>query len=292
MIDDIVGTVEELTGRRVVARHDPPGDGYTPAIRFVAELDSGDRVFVKAPPDAHIGAWLQQEISIYRSVGGPFMPGFVGARDATRTDPPVLVLEDLSAARWPPPWDDDAVEAVLAALDRLHTGPIAATVPTVAVLHGSLHLEWDQVARVPSILTGTGLCSAEWLGEVLPHLRRAAHRAPLAGDALCHLDVRSDNLCLAADGSARLVDWNHACRANPELDLAFWIPSLAHETGMDPEELGIEVDPGLAAVVAGFFAARAGMPDIPKAPRVRGVQLAQLSVALPWAARRCGFAAP
>jgi hypothetical protein len=48
----------------------------------------------------------------------------------------------------------------------------------------------------------------------------------------------------------------------------------------------------LAAVVAGFFAARAGMPDIPKAPRVRGVQLAQLAVALPWAARSCGFAAP
>ncbi len=74
MIDGIVASVEELTGRRVVARHDPPGDGYTPAIRFVAELDSGDRVFVKAPPDLHIGAWIQQEIDFYRAVDGPFLP--------------------------------------------------------------------------------------------------------------------------------------------------------------------------------------------------------------------------
>jgi hypothetical protein len=61
---------------------------------------------------------------------------------------------------------------------------------------------------------------------------------------------------------------------------------------MDPEELGFDVDPGLAAVVAGFFAARAGLPAIAKAPGVREVQLAQLVVALPWAARRCGFAVP
>ena len=46
MIDDIVATVEGLTGQAVVARHDPPGSGYTPGIRFVAEIDSGDRGFV------------------------------------------------------------------------------------------------------------------------------------------------------------------------------------------------------------------------------------------------------
>lgn len=292
MIAEIEAAVEALTDHRVVARHDPPGSGYTPAIRFVAELDSGDRVFVKAAPDHHIGEWIQQEIAFYRSVHGPFLPSFVGARDATATGLPVLVIEDLSAARWPPPWDDGSIEAVLAALDRLQAHPCPDDVRSVKGLHPDFSSGWDIVADDPAVLTGTGLCTGEWLADVLPHFRRAAHGAPMAGESLCHLDVRSDNLCLMTDGSARLIDWNQACRANADLDLACWAPSLASECGMVPEELGFEIDPGLATVVAGFFAARAGLPVIPKAPRVREVQLAQLAVALPWAARRCGFAAP
>ena len=292
MIDDIVATVEGLTGQAVVARHDPPGSGYTPAIRFVAELDSGDRVFVKAPPDRHIASWIQQEITFYRAAEGPYLPRFVGARDATPTDRPVLVIEDLSAARWPPPWDDDAVGAVIETLGRVHASPSGAVVTALGAVHPTLQRGWHEVALEPTVLTRTGLCSPEWLRDVLPHFQDAVRRAPLAGDSLCHLDVRSDNLCLMADGSVRFVDWNHACRANPDLDLAFWVPSLAHETGVEPEELGLEVDAGLAAVVAGFFAARAGLPVIPKAPRVRGVQRDLLAVALPWAARCCGFVAP
>jgi len=36
---------------------------------------------------------------------------------------------------------------------------------------------------------------------------------------------------------------------------------------------------------AGFFAARAGLPEISDAPQVRTVQRQQLETALPWAAR-------
>lgn len=292
MIDGIVATVESVTGRRVAARHDPPGSGYTPAIRFVAELDSGERVFVKAAPDPHIGGWIRQEIALYRSVDGPFLPGLVGAGEVGADGSPVLVIEDLSAARWPPPWDAAAIEAVRATLDRLHAHPCPDQVPSIDVAHPDFASGWDAVAHDPAVLTGTGLCTAAWLADVLPRFQRVAQGAVLAGESLCHLDVRSDNLCLVDDASARLVDWNHACRANAELDLACWMPSLAHETGTEPEELGFDVDPGLAAVVAGFFAARAGLPVVPKAPRVREVHRALLAVALPWAARRCGFAAP
>jgi hypothetical protein len=41
----------------------------------------------------------------------------------------------------------------------------------------------------------------------------------------------------------------------------------------------------LAALLAGVWAAVAGRPPPPTAPGVRAVQLAQLRVALPWAAR-------
>jgi hypothetical protein len=37
--------------------------------------------------------------------------------------------------------------------------------------------------------------------------------------------------------------------------------------------------------VSGFFAARAGLPDIPQAPFVRRLQREQLSTALPWVQR-------
>ena len=41
--------------------------------------------------------------------------------------------------------------------------------------------------------------------------------------------------------------------------------------------------------MSGYFAARAGLPVIPNAPRVRAVQLAQLRTALPWAQRALGL---
>ena len=44
-------------------------------------------------------------------------------------------------------------------------------------------------------------------------------------------------------------------------------------------------EPEITAWVAGFMACRAGLPLIPSAPRVRLVQCAQLSTALPWAMR-------
>ena len=71
---------------------------------------------------------------------------------------------------------------------------------------------------------------------------------------------------------------------NPELDLGFWLPSLTAEGGPRPEAM-LPKSPEMAARVGGFFAARAGLPVLPYAPRVRTVQLQQLRTALPWAAR-------
>jgi len=45
----------------------------------------------------------------------------------------------------------------------------------------------------------------------------------------------------------------------------------------------------LIAFVAGFFAARAGLPPVPNAPGVRGVQLSQLRPALRWATEAFGL---
>ena len=71
---------------------------------------------------------------------------------------------------------------------------------------------WEEVARDPEAFLGLGLCSRGWLSGALPTLLDAADRRLVDGRALCHLDVRSDNLCFRANGEAVLVDWD--CASN------------------------------------------------------------------------------
>ncbi len=87
-----------------------------------------------------------------------------------------------------------------------------------------------------------------------------------------------------------LVDGNLAARANPLLDAAGWLPSLPSEGGPLPEDI-LPDEPELSALISGFFASRAGLPNIETAPRVRRVQLEQPRSALPWAVRSLGLPA-
>jgi aminoglycoside phosphotransferase (APT) family kinase protein len=124
----------------------------------------------------------------------------------------------------------------------------------------------------------------------LPSLLAASQECVLAGDCFLHFDVRSDNVCFEGDRTV-LVDWNWAVIGNPVIDVAAWLPSLEAEGGPPPEEI-LPDAPEAASLVAGFFAARAGLPPPATAPRVREVQLAQLRSALPWAARALALVPP
>jgi aminoglycoside phosphotransferase (APT) family kinase protein len=117
----------------------------------------------------------------------------------------------------------------------------------------------------------------------LPLLIAAENDCSTEGASLTHWDLRSDNICLIGS-RVIFVDWNLACMSNPQLDLGFWLPSLAAEGGPEPERI-LPHAPEVAALVAGYFAARAGLPEIVDAPRVRRAQRQQLKTALPWAIR-------
>jgi hypothetical protein len=88
------------------------------------------------------------------------------------------------------------------------------------------------------------------------------------------------------------------------LDLAFFLPSVAGEKGPSPsqglalyeheaerkfDEHGLRV---IVAIVAGFFAARAGEPPIPELPRVRWLQSLYLSPCLIWMSALLGIDPP
>ena len=287
-IDDIDRMTRALGWRPTSFRPAAPDRGATStAARWiVGEASPPHRTaFVKIGATAVTADWTRIEARNYDALRGWFLPTVLGYDDDGLR--PTLALEDLSAAEWPPPWSDERVARVRDALEAIHATPPPGHIAARPWEHDAT---WDAVAADPGSFLALGLCSDVWLDRALPTLTHAARDAPLVGDTLIHLDVRSDNLCFRA-GRAVVLDWNHATIANPDLDVAFWLPSLESEGGPRPETVLADA-PGLAAWVAGFFCAHAGLPFIPDAPHVRALQLAQARTALPWAARSLGLRPP
>lgn len=270
----------ELVLAATAVEWNPVASRYALGDRWLIRLDDGRTVFAKRAIGEATAEWLRLEHRVYSALRAKFMPELLGWEDA---ELPLLVLEDLSAAHWPPPWPPGSVEAVLRTFVE-----IAATPPPDGLfrLADDPSWSWRDVAADPEPFLGLGLCSASWLDEALPALLSASEPGLLDGNGLLHGDARSDNLCIR-DGRPILVDWNWACVGNPAVDVAFWLPSLTLEGGPEPDEIA-RAYPGaatLAPIVAGFFAATAGLPPPAGAPAVRSFQLAQLEVALPWAVR-------
>jgi hypothetical protein len=279
--------VAELLESPVVDRRRAAG-GYTPAERWVVQLADGRSPFVKAAVNDLTALWLRKEYRMYSALRAPFMAELLGWADEDGL--PMLLLEDLSDCAWPPPWSDARIGSALAMLEQ-----VAATPPPTWLRRSSeadwIADGWARVAEDPAPLLSTGIVSSSWLDRALSVLLDVSRPEVIAGDQLCHFDVRSDNMCFRADGSAVLVDWNLAEIGSARLDVAFWLPSLTLEGGPSPESVLPDAAPE-AAVVAGFFAARCGLPQIPDAPGVRDFQKRQLGQALPWACRSLGLPLP
>ena len=250
-------------------------------------LADGRSAFLKLALDADAAGWLRDEHLAYSQLQAPFLPALLGWHDEAGVT--FLALEDLSDAYWPPPWRRGQVEKVQATLAEVAATPAPPGLPSLESLRRRLN-GWELVADDPEPLLSTGLVTRAWLEGALPALREAGATCDLSGDTLLHLDVRSDNLCFREDRMF-LVDWNLGCVGNALMDVVFWLPSLRLEGGPDPAELLPETG-GLAALTAGYFASRAGLPTPATAPRVRPFQRAQAEVALPWAARELGLPQP
>jgi Phosphotransferase enzyme family len=272
-------------GARPVAWRPVEAHGAPSTRRFLVELPDGTSAFVKIAAFDYVAEWFRDERAAYEAFeGAPFLPTLLGWDDDGEA--PLLAIEDLSEARWPPPWDGPSVDAVIAALDEIHGTTPRAPIPTAEERQFGLD-SWPDVIDDPRAFLSTGICSPDWLDDHLAALATASAAARIDGSASLHFDVRSDNLCIR-DGLAILVDWNHACVGNPLLDTAAWLPSLQVEGGPPTGDVLPDETPGLreiAALLAGYFCARAGLPEIPQAPHVRRLQREQAGTSLPWAAR-------
>jgi len=268
-----------------LVRFQPALGGYTSALRGVAAFADGRTAFVKAATSEQTAAWLRTEYAVYRHLnrsGTDFLPAVRAWEDDGSL--PILLLEDLSGAHWPPPWTPEQVGQVGEALSRLRAMPLMPAMSSLETYREALS-GWRKVAEDPAAFLALGLCTPAWLAAALPKLQAAEASAVLAGNDFLHLDLRSDNICFAG-GRAILVDWNWACAGSGQFDLASWLPSLHAEGGPLPETL-LPDAPEMAAALSGFWAAQAGSHAA--GSRLQSLNLMQLQSALPWACRALGL---
>ncbi|HZQ81177.1 MAG TPA: hypothetical protein VFB25_04285 [Gaiellaceae bacterium] len=269
--------IERAVGATPV-RYTPRSGGYSTADRFAVDLADGRSVFVKSAAAPNLAEWLRREHEVYSALTGPFLPRLEGFDDDGERV--LLAIEDLSDADWSVRWDDGRVAAVLDAVAAIAVSTPPPNTPRGRVAHADFWDRWQAVAADPAPFLSVGLRDADWLERTLPRVDEAIARSPGDGDDLCHLDVRSDNICFRG-GHAILVDWNWCALADSRLDLVAWAPSVTTEGGPPPWEI-VGGAGDLVALVAGVWAAVVGLPPPETAPTVRDLQRRQLAVTLDW----------
>lgn len=303
--------IEELIGARVAAA-DIVWGGFGPSATFVLATESGAKYFCKGthPGQTRQGhTALQHERVNYERFPelAQFGPAYIGGADDG--DWHVAVLDYVPRAIDVPPWTAEPTAAAIRLIAAFHRAtperaerkltPIQhlAGFNLFRVMQGwiSLAKSEEEQARFAAPFSDGGAALA-WLKAHAEELAALEARAETMGGprGWVHLDIRSDNLVFAADGKVQLVDWPILAFGPQLIDIAFFLPSLAGEGGpacgdglrLYEHEAGIrfdDADIAIAAVtVAGFFAARAGEPEIPQLPRLRWVQKMQLFPALDW----------
>lgn len=290
--------IGRVCGAPVTEALTQPG-GFSPGVAARVRCADGGRWFVKAASaerNSDAPRLHRQEAKVLAELDPPITAGQVPAprlRGTAELGPWfALVVEDVDGRQPALPWQDDQLDPVLAALDRLHQAPVPAraTVPAIARYLETEFTGWRTLAKAPRddrIHPWARARLAELAGI------EATWAAHAAGGALLHADIRADNLLLTGDGVV-VVDWPHACRGAAFVDLVLFAPSVAMQGGPEPAALLARSRAGrdvgrdaLAAVVcalAGFFTAGSLRPPPPGLPTLRRFQAAQAEAARRWLA--------
>ena len=291
--DRVRRAVEEILGAPITAAAKQPG-GFSPGTADRVLTADGRRAFVKAVgsalntrsvemarAEAHIVRYLPEEAPT---------PRLLGTYDDG--DWVALVFEDVDGRHPRTPWEDDELDAAVAALHRLATTLTPAPVPGVARtadLLGPDFAGWSDIAAAPPADL------PPWVVAHLGDLQEAATRGLAAiatGDTLTHCDIRSDNLLVRPDGRIVVVDWPWGSTGPPWLDRVLLAMNVVVHGG-DGDRALTGIDPGTAVDVitglAGYFHRQGRLPPPPSLPTVRAFQRAQADALLPWLRVRHGW---
>lgn len=177
---DLAFRIERLIGAKVES-YTPVVGGYSRAMRLLCHTATAS-CFAKIGATPLTSQFLRREIHIYNNVSGTFMPKLVAWED--HASAPILVIEDFSAAQWPPPWDARRVELVLAQIHAMHHTQVSLTAD--AQLPGVRGANWSDVAADPAPFLSLGLADAprarvvqrQQLEMALPWVARALDLPP------------------------------------------------------------------------------------------------------------------
>ena len=288
--------------------------GYGPTATFVLDVVDGRRLFCKG---THPGITeegneaFHTELAHYQRIPelAQFGPAFRGA--AHHEDWHLMMLDFVQRTREVPPWSDETVRGAIAMLARFHANPPARAGEILPIAEQQTEFMglyraqngWKALERQADRKQFVGLFSEpfaaeRWLDAHLDEFIALEARAAHIGGprSWVHHDFRSDNLLFTRSDEPLLVDFPFLAYGPTLMDVVFFLPSLAGEGGPTPEaglrlyeeSVGHRFDADdtriTVATVAGFFAARAGQPDIPGLPRLRWVQKLQLFPCLAWLA--------
>ena len=207
-----------------------------------------------------------------------------------------LVFADIDGREPVQPWDDAELARVLAALADLADPAHAGTPSSLPSDRAQPRLggwaavagDAERVRRLPAV--------APWAAGRLPELialERDGMRAA-RGESLVHFDLYPHNVLLT-DERVYFVDWPHARRGNPLVDLVS-ILATVEIAGVDPSPLADahpltrNVDPhtldALIAAHAGFCISGALYPPDPGYQPILDAKRALGTAYLGWLARR------
>lgn len=286
--------VEVELGAAVVEARTQVG-GMSPGCAARLRLSDGRRAFVKAVGDdlnTETPRLFRHEIEVLAHLGpAPYRPGVLATYDDGAWVG--LLLEDIDG-RHPDlstEGDTDGVWATVARQAReLTPPPHGLRVLTLADSVERWADSWDR------IVTGTA-CLPSWAGERVDALRARVTGLPdrLPVEALCHWDIRDDNLLVRVDGSVMVVDWGMS-RLGPRWGDLFalcleWVETPEFDRRMALTGADAATVTDLLLGLGGHGAFRATEPTPPGLPTLRVFQRREADRFLAGARRRLALEA-
>lgn len=188
----------------------------------------------------------------------------------------VLVTEAAPGKNPVEPWDGRTLDHVLSTLDALQRATTPCPLSELPTLEESLGhdlLGFDRVAAdQPRDLD-------PWVARRVPALQCAARRGivALAGETLCHSDLRADNILVTDEGRTSVVDWAWASRGSRVADALQLLSSVEDPDGalgvnrrvdavLDAHGLPRQMGSDVFAGILGFFVDAARWPHDPDLP--------------------------
>lgn len=281
--------IVDVIGGRFV-RDEPAQSGFSASYAGVVTTTKG-KAFVKAcardwhPDSLH---FLRAEMQVLATLPPTVAPAVLGEVDETAGS--ALVLEAIDGHHPGSPWSADDLHSIAATLRIVASTKAPLDLPDAADSMSDF-TRWEVISLDERLLAGL---PAMVRGRMTDLLRiEQGFRAAVGGDVIAHDDVRADNI-LISDGHARFVDWPHARRGAPWIDLPCLLPSVeasggpaCEETWPLFEEHGAPPVHDMLPVISGFASylwfAQA-QPEIPQLPGLRAFQRAQAGPALRWLA--------